>query len=75
MKLPEGLSVSNLPTDVYNHTKISKFFEFQRNTKQAILITKGIKEQWLPLSVLRQDNNEEIWVQNWFLEKNLINVS
>lgn len=74
MKLPTSLHVQNLPHDVYAHTKINEFFELTSFTKKAIFIKKGIEQYWIPLSVLCVDKLGDLWVQNWFLVQNNINL-
>jgi hypothetical protein len=56
-----------LPHDVYNFTRVD--LEILKATGKALMIWYEGAERWIPLSVLRCDNLRNIWLANWFINK------
>lgn len=59
-----------LPHDVYNFTKVN--IEPLKKTDKALMIWYESENRWIPFSVLRVDNNRNIWMANWFVDKEKI---
>lgn len=59
--------INPLPSNVYDYTKIKLVPE--RITDKAVSVISESRQRWIPLSVLRVDNNKEIWIANWFQER------
>lgn len=67
-------TVQPLPHDVFNYTKIEAI-DADLLTEKAVLLIFQLKDsdqrrsRWIPFSQLRKDNNNEIWIANWILER------
>ena len=59
-----------LPKDVYNYTKVR--LELLKKTDKAVMIWYEEQNKWIPLSVLCVDRNRNIWMANWFMDKEKI---
>lgn len=67
-------TVQPLPHDVFNFTKIEALDADLLSEKAVLLIFKlkgsdQKRSRWIPFSQLRKDNNNEIWLSNWILER------
>ncbi|MBI1936701.1 MAG: hypothetical protein HYS25_01110 [Ignavibacteriales bacterium] len=65
-------TVQPLEHDVYNYTKVEALDVLLLTDKavELLFILNGEKvSRWIPFSQLRKDNNNEIWIANWLLEK------
>lgn len=69
-------TINPLPHDVYDYTHL-KVIDFIKSTNKAVNMwieqynyngSDGYSG-WIPKSVLRVDRNNELWIQNWFKEK------
>ena len=60
-----------LPHDVYNYTKVNNL-EPLKASALAVMIWYEGATRWIPFSVLRTDLNRNIWMANWFIEKEKI---
>lgn len=59
-----------LPHDVYNFTEVR--LEPLKATDKALMIWYEEENRWIPFSVLRVDHNRNIWMANWFMDKEKI---
>jgi hypothetical protein len=65
-------SIEPLPQDVYNYTKLDVEAADMFSLKAAyirFLLNSVKRYKWIPFSRLRKDNNNNIWIANWLLEK------
>ena len=65
-----------LESDVYNYQHINLLGCDQISEKAALITIcvsreEGIAKLWVPKSVLRLDKTANLWVENWFYEKEI----
>lgn len=56
-------------TDVFASTG-----QVERETQRAVLFIMGGEDQWIPRSCLRICDQGHIWVADWFIEKEGLDV-
>jgi hypothetical protein len=65
-------AIDTLPHDVFNFTKLN-IACISLLTDKAVELFFNVNdkkyESWIPFSQLRKDNNNEIWIANWLLER------
>jgi hypothetical protein len=65
-------STNKLPSDVFNFTHL-KIECISLLTEKAVELFFNVNgknyKSWIPFSQLRKDNQNEIWVANWLLNK------
>lgn len=67
-------TVEKLPHDVYNFTQINALNADLLTDKAVLLVFKlkdgdETRSRWVPISQLRKDNHNEIWLANWLLTR------
>lgn len=69
-------TIEPLPHNVYDYTHLY-IIDFMKETKDAMLLWIKLYHHsdadsfsgWIPKSVLRIDNNKDLWIANWFKDK------
>ena len=69
-------TIDPLPHDVYDYTHLI-VIDFIKQTEKAVMI--WVKQHrhsdadsfsgWIPKSVLRVDSNKDLWIADWWKEK------